>query len=593
MDCGICENRCSIPEKGTGICGMYTCRDGAMVEKYPDSYLVVVPSEVESMPMLHFHPGSKFLQVCTMGCNFRCGGCVSWILTEAAGSIEGALHGMGPEEIVGRASDEGCAGIMFCFNEPAVSFPTFKRIASLAREKGLLVGCATNGYFTEPAFKELLDHVDFVNIGIKGCTDETYHCLGAASASPVFRNLRLAVDSGVFAEVAGVYVKGREREVLETAELVASISKDIPFQVMRFIPFAGADPADEPSIREAESLCGEVKKRLDYVYLFNSPGTQYLNTYCPKCGKMVVRRGFNGPMCAHVSVHRDDGVCECGFRLPFVGKFAKDSGAQVLGYFGGYKTIQSLESVQTVLAFLGERNPTVVASVLQEILRTDFIEGLYERTKEIGSYLDTVDYYARLAGRIDEARRLRDYAEKYVSIIENGTKGAPRPSVYFSLGHPLIAVFGDKFECNLVELAGGRCLNKELERDDTPGLTIPAQTLARLDPEVILITGAIDYSADDFCSFCVGNGLDRIRAVGERKIYNMRPYNTGGRPDWVLGLMRIANIIHPEIFSFDVKKLAGVFYESFLGRSFPSDAPSRSLSHPAVLGRPGAAQYGE
>jgi hypothetical protein len=113
MECAICENRCRIAKNGTGICGTYTNRDDRIAEKYPDGYLVVVPSEIESMPMLRYHPGGKFLQICTIGCNFRCSGCVSWILTESPGSIEGALHGMSPEEVVDRALGEGCAGPHF------------------------------------------------------------------------------------------------------------------------------------------------------------------------------------------------------------------------------------------------------------------------------------------------------------------------------------------------------------------------------------------------------------------------------------------------------------------------------------------------
>ncbi len=366
--------------------------------------------------------------------------------------------------------------------------------------------------------------------------------------------------------------------------MVASISKDVPFQLMRFIPLAAADTADEPSIGEAEALCEDIKKLLNYVYLFNSPGTPYLDTYCPECGKVIVRRGFNGPMCAHVAGYNEDGACVCGFRPPFAGTFKEKSGAQVLGFFGGYKTILSLESIQTVLAFLGERNPAVVASVFQQILETDFIKGLYERTKEIDSYLDTVDYYANLAGRTGQARILREYTEEYVSVVKNGAKDLQRPSVYFSLGHPLIAVFGDKFECNLVEAAGGRCLNKDLVRDDTPGMTIPEERLKTLDPEIILITGAIAYSVDDFYRFCLSNGLGEVAAIRDRRVYSMHPYNTGGRPDWILGLMQIANILHPELFNFDMRSLADEFYDRFLGVKLLSKKHSRSLTHPTALG---------
>ncbi|MEA5114866.1 MAG: hypothetical protein VB050_12655 [Geobacteraceae bacterium] len=582
MQCTICENSCDIAENGTGLCGMYTNDGGIQVERYPDQYLVVVPSEIESMPMLHYHPGAKFLQICTIGCNFRCSGCVSWILTESVDSIDGALSRMNPEEVVAKARKEGCSGIMFCFNEPAVSFFTFKKIATLARENNLLVGCATNAYFSEQSFLDLLKHINFINIGIKGCTDETYAKFGAASASPIFRNLGLSVESGVFTEVAAVYVKGYESEVMETARRVAAISRDIPFQVMRFMPFAAADISQEPSIREAEILCEEIRKLLRYVYLFNSPGTQHLNTWCPECGELLVRRGFNGPMCAHVTEHADNGTCGCGFRPPFAGAFETAGGAQVLGFYGGYKVIVSLESIRTVLAFLGERNPAVIASVLHRILETEFIEGLYQRTKQIDAYLDTVDHYAELAGRSNEARGLREYIEQYVSIVRNGTRSAERPSVYFSLGHPLIAVFGDKFECNLVEIAGGRCVNKDLKRDDTPGMTIYGETLMRLNPDIILINGAIDYPAGDFHDFCVEHGLD-IKAVRDKRIYNLHPYSTAGRPDWILGLLRIANIIHPEIFDFELQAIAEDFYERFLGVKLNTARHSRSVAHPQVL----------
>jgi pyruvate-formate lyase-activating enzyme/ABC-type Fe3+-hydroxamate transport system substrate-binding protein len=563
---------------------MYTVKDNVLVEKYPDSYLVVVPSEIESMPMLHYYPGGKFLQVCTIGCNFRCSGCVSWVLTENPETIKHAVHILSPEALVDKAQKEGCHGIMFSFNEPAVSFFTFKQIALLARENGLLVGCATNGYFTDEAFRELVQLIDFINIGIKGCTAETYSMFGAISVEPIFRNLRTSIESGVFTEVAAVYIKGSEDEVLETAKKIAAISRDIPFQVMRFIPLGTAEPLDEPSVREAEALCGQLKKLLNYVYLFNSPGTDLLNTYCPECGSVIVRRGFNGPMCAHTVECREGISCQCGFKPPFKGEHIKDSGAQVLGFFGGYKTILSLESVQTVLAFLGERDPGVIAKVLQHILKTGFIKGLYERTKQIGSYLDTVDHYAGLAGRKEKSKELRAFIEGYLSIIVERLKeeNPPRTSVYFALGHPLIAVFGDKFDCNLVETAGGRCVNRDLERDDTPGMTISYDAFKRLNPDLIFINGAIGYPVDDFYNFCMNNDLD-IRAVKDKKIYNLHPYNTGGRPDWILGLMQMSNLIHPEIFNFDMKFLADEFYERFLGIKFHSIKRSRSITHPAVL----------
>ncbi len=77
MRCTICERKCDINDGGIGGCGMMTCIDNEIQERYPDRYLVAVDTAIESMPMVHFHPRGKFLQVCTVGCNFNCRGCVS------------------------------------------------------------------------------------------------------------------------------------------------------------------------------------------------------------------------------------------------------------------------------------------------------------------------------------------------------------------------------------------------------------------------------------------------------------------------------------------------------------------------------------
>ena len=105
-----------------------------------------------------------------------------------------------------------------------------------------------------------------------------------------------------------------------------------------------------------------------------------------------------------------------------------------------------------------------------------------------------------------------------------------------------------------------------------------------LDPDVILITGAIAYPVHDFYRFCMNNGLGNIAAVRNKMVFGMHPYNTGGRPDWILGLMRIANILHPELFSFDMNCLAEEFYGRFLGVRLLSVKHSRSVTHPAVFG---------
>ena len=103
-----------------------------------------------------------------------------------------------------------------------------------------------------------------------------------------------------------MYDRGNEAEVLKAADRLAEISRDIPLQIMRFIPFGNAPLRQEPTVTEAENLCGEVRSILPYTYLFNTPGTPYLHTRCPECGTLVIygnrrphggRRPFVSPRC--------------------------------------------------------------------------------------------------------------------------------------------------------------------------------------------------------------------------------------------------------------------------------------------------------
>lgn len=111
MTCTIYEMRCDIQEGGIGKCAMMTYKGNEIQERYPDRYLAAVDTAVESMPMVHFHPRGKFLQVCTVGCNFNCPGCVSEILTHHLSAIHGALQQMTPEEVIRKAHRESCIGI--------------------------------------------------------------------------------------------------------------------------------------------------------------------------------------------------------------------------------------------------------------------------------------------------------------------------------------------------------------------------------------------------------------------------------------------------------------------------------------------------
>lgn len=570
MKCSICERTCDIQEGGFGGCGMYANIDGGIRERYPDRYLAAVDTAIESMPMVHYHPRGKFLQICTVGCNFACKGCVSEMLTDHYCALEGSFQDMTPDAVIAKAFRNDCMGVMFCFNEPTVSFFTFLSLAKMAKAAGLLVGCSTNGYMTQSALEELLPFLDFVNIGLKGASDAVYRSCGVPSAAPVWRNLALLYERGVHVEVSVMFRKFEEEELRTAAARIAALSTDIPFQVMRFMPFGDAGLNMEPSVREAEDICSQLRDQLRHVYLFNSPGTEDLHSRCPDCGAKILERGFFGPMCSNLFSARPEARCECGYQLPIRGTVHASS-VRESGYFGGYRTISSLNMIRAILEVLGVSDKALTDEVLVRAIKDGFIKDLYARVNQTDAYFDTVDYFAARTGRQDRGRAYRAYVLSRLTLIREQADHLSRPAVYCTLGHPRIAMFEDKLESRLIGIAGGRLTNSILDRDDRPGILISREQFNRMVPEIMIVSGYAAWPVDDVIDYCARNGL-AAPALDARRVFHLHPYRASTNPDWILGLMRLANIIHPETFSFDLDREADAFYREFYGRPFDHDA---------------------
>ena len=564
MKCTVCETGCEISDGHYGRCRMYSNENGNIIERFPESYLTILPITIETMPMVHFAPKSKFLQVSTVGCNFTCPGCISETLTSHADSVIGALQKASPEKIVQMAIKQECKGIVFCLNDPIVSFYSFKTLAKTAKDKGLYVGCSTNCYFTEDSLNQLLPYLDFVNVGLKGSSDERYKECGVKSADPVFRNIKILYDSGVHVEVSAMYINGADTEIISAAERVAEISKDIPMQVMRFVPFGEAAPELEPTIAMSENITDQIRKILNYVYLFNSPGTEYLNTVCPSCGENVICREFYGPMGCRTVSEVPDCKCSCGWEAPVSGEISTEQYTEY-GMLGGYRTTRAIEMAHAILVTLGVDDDTELGDVLGSIIKEDFIRGMHDRIQKIDLWLDLIADLSRRSGKEEKGEELISYIKERVDIIASKAKDAKyRPSVYYAMGYPLFALNAERFETNLVEAAGGMCVNKKIQRKGKPGVNITADELCKMNPEKIFISGFLSSPASDFMNYCDNHEIS-VDATDSEEIYNVPAGWDFGSPRWILGFMYIANKIHPEIFSFDLEDEQKKFYRKFYG----------------------------
>nr|WP_242966769.1 ABC transporter substrate-binding protein [Desulfosporosinus sp. FKA] len=470
-------------------------------------------------------------------------------------------------------------------NDPLACYPTFLRVADAAQKSGLLVGCSSNSYFTESSLAEISPLIDFINVGVKGFSPQAYQECGGSTVDPVLRNIAKLYESGVHVEVSCVLRNNNMEEIADLTAYIANISPDIPFQLMRYIPLEGADTSLEPSIRASEAFYQRLKDKLHYVYLFNSPGTDYLNTFCPGCGEVIFKRDFYGPMGSKLFLSESSPIGKtcphCSKEMPIKAPPAEKK-YQEGDFEGGYPFTRALEMMEAILITLGVTDVKKVVQVWEIVLGQKGLPKLHRDIQNISSYLEIIRYFGRLIGMEEQASRLVAYMEEKVcSIQQSLPPSEKRPRVYYIMGKPLFCLMGERFENQLVEAAGGVSANKEIACSGRPGSLISATELNALNPEVIFVSAFLSSSAEDVYAECCRAGVN-IEAVKNKRIYTYPAAGWDfGSPRWILGLMYMANMLHPEIYHFDVQAEAGWFYSQFYGMDFSPEEVNRSFSKPS------------
>ena len=172
--------------------------------------------------------------------------------------------------------------------------------------------------------------------------------------------------------------------------------------------------------------------------------------------------------------------------------------------------------------------------------------------------------------------------ESVLSIAaENGDH-----SVYYCMGSPLFALNAGRMENNLVTFAGGKSINKVLQREGKPGVNVSPAFINEHNPQTIFISGFLSRPLDEFYGLCRHYGIE-ADAIKEQRIYAIPPIWDFGSPRWILGLLYIADKIHPGKLGIDIKKEADEFYRRFYGMSFEDACPNRSFHRPSSSGWPG------
>lgn len=296
VKCELCPHSCIIADGRTGLCGTRKNVAGVLYALNFGEVTSLALDPIEKKPLYHFFPGASIVSVGTWGCNFRCGFCQNWEISQQRPLY---VKEMAPDELVEMALQflsHGNIGISYTYSEPIVWYEFVLATAELAKENGLKNVLVTNGYINPDPLERLLPLVDAMNVDLKAFNNDFYVRVCGGRYEHVLRTIETAVSYGVHVEVTTLLVPDGNDDLPELEaefKALASISKDIPLHLSRYHPAYkyGKPPTDLKTMIAAYNLAS---KYLNYVYLGNVWDERYETTYCPKCGNpLISRRGYS------------------------------------------------------------------------------------------------------------------------------------------------------------------------------------------------------------------------------------------------------------------------------------------------------------
>jgi len=294
VDCFLCAHRCHIAAGKRGVCRVRENVGGRLETLVYGRVIAQHVDPIEKKPLHHFLPGSTSYSIAAAGCNFQCGFCQNWEISQYPRKADGEIPGADatPEDLVAAAKRFGCESISYTYTEPTIFFEYARDTGVPAMRAGLKNVFVTNGFMTPEAVAEMAGWLDAANVDLKAWRDEFYRNLCKGRIEPVKESIRRLHGAGVHVEVTTLLVTGRndaDDDLRGIAGFLASISPDLAWHVSRYHPdFEMTEPPPTPleSIDRAVRIGREAGLR--YVYAGNVAGSA--DTVCPSCGEVVVRR---------------------------------------------------------------------------------------------------------------------------------------------------------------------------------------------------------------------------------------------------------------------------------------------------------------
>ncbi|MBI4668948.1 MAG: AmmeMemoRadiSam system radical SAM enzyme [Elusimicrobia bacterium] len=348
LECGLCPRRCRLKDGQKGFCLARERQGEKIVLAAGGKISGLCVDPIEKKPLYHFLPGTGVLSFGTTGCNLACKFCQNWHLSRA-GTFEGegvrssfvtCLREVTNEDLTPSPSEDltplvspaqiaiaalanVCPSVAFTYNEPIVFFEYAIETAEACHKAGIKTVAVTNGYICREPRKEFFQHIGAANVDLKGFNEDFYQKFCGGHLKDVLDTLVYLKKTGVWLEITNLIIPGANDSVEEIREMcrwiVQNLGPDVPLHFSAFYPawkMTTTPPTPPSKLKEARQIA--LTEGISYVYTGNIRDDEGQNTYCAKCGTMLIsRQGYR----VEISGMDNTGRCKkCAF--PCVGVFS-------------------------------------------------------------------------------------------------------------------------------------------------------------------------------------------------------------------------------------------------------------------------------
>jgi len=291
--CQLCAHSCKITDGKFGFCKVRQNISGILYTHNYAKLLAANIDPVEKKPLYHFLPGTKTFSIASAGCNFRCGFCQNWEISQFDSNQQYLGENFSPDKVIKLAKKNNCSSIAYTYTEPTVYLEFVLEVAKLAKAAGLRNIFITNGYLSQKAISLLAPYLDAVNIDLKFFKQSSYQRICLASLEPVLDAIKLFNAAGVWVEVTTLVIPGENdtlEELTAMAKFIVTVDRNIPWHLSRF--FAAYKFNDYPATAEGTLKLAYdlgINQGLRYVYVGNF-GAWGQDTVCFACKKLLIKR---------------------------------------------------------------------------------------------------------------------------------------------------------------------------------------------------------------------------------------------------------------------------------------------------------------